>query len=140
MAETHSLQDLRTPAAKVFIQRDYSRGTVCQFQTKFPPELETRVERQLLEETVRRLNLLFGEAELIGGRSFLEGFLACLSAYTAFLCMDTHYEKVLVKISKYIQEQNDKVYGPRGILLTDPIERGLRVIEVTVFEDRSLSR
>ena len=28
---------------KVFIQRDYSSGTRCQFQTKFPAELENRV-------------------------------------------------------------------------------------------------
>lgn len=28
---------------KVFVQRDYSSGTRCQFQTKFPAELENRV-------------------------------------------------------------------------------------------------
>lgn len=28
---------------KVFIQRDYSDGTVVKFQTRFPPELEGRV-------------------------------------------------------------------------------------------------
>nr|ACO13399.1 C10orf132 [Esox lucius] len=46
MAENHSLQDIRQQAAisaKVFIQRDYTNGTVCQFQTKFPSELENRV-------------------------------------------------------------------------------------------------
>lgn len=45
-SQTHSLQDMRQQAAiaaKVFIQRDYTNGTVCQFQTKFPSELETRV-------------------------------------------------------------------------------------------------
>lgn len=30
-------------SGKVFIQRDYSSGTRCQFQTKFPAELENRV-------------------------------------------------------------------------------------------------
>lgn len=30
-------------SGKVFVQRDYSSGTRCQFQTKFPAELETRV-------------------------------------------------------------------------------------------------
>lgn len=30
-------------ATKVFIQRDYSEGTVCRFQTKFPSELGSRV-------------------------------------------------------------------------------------------------
>lgn len=143
MAETHSLQDMRQQApiaSKVFIQRDYTQGTMCQFQTKLPSELEARIDKQQFEETVRTLNNLYAEAEKLGSQSFIEGCLACLTAYTVFLCMETHYEKVLKKIAKFIQEQNDKIYAPRGLLLTDPIERGLRVIEVTIFEDRGLTR
>ncbi|XP_008333889.1 golgin subfamily A member 7 [Cynoglossus semilaevis] len=143
MAETHSLQDMRQQAAiaaKVFIQRDYTNGTMCQFQTKFPSELDSRIDKQHFEETVRMLNNLYAEAEKLGGQSYIEGCLACLTAYTVFMCMETHYEKVLRKIAKYIQEQNDKIYAPRGLLLTNPIERGLRVIEVTIFEDRGLTR
>uniref|UniRef100_A0A3B3SYP7 Golgin subfamily A member 7 n=1 Tax=Paramormyrops kingsleyae TaxID=1676925 RepID=A0A3B3SYP7_9TELE len=130
MAETHSLQDLRQQApvaAKVFVQRDYTSGTICQFQTKFPAALETRIDKQQFEDTIRKLNSLYAEAEKLGGRSYLEGCLACLTAYTIFLCMETHYEKVLKKIANYIQDQNDKIYAPRGLLLIDPIERGLRV-------------
>lgn len=36
--------------------------------------------------------------------------------------------QVLKKISGYIREQNEKIYAPRGLLLTDPIERGMRVV------------
>uniref|UniRef100_A0A8Q3WLM5 Golgin subfamily A member 7 n=1 Tax=Homo sapiens TaxID=9606 RepID=A0A8Q3WLM5_HUMAN len=142
-------------SGKVFIQRDYSSGTRCQFQTKFPAELENRIDRQQFEETVRTLNNLYAEAEKLGGQSYLEGCLACLTAYTIFLCMETHYEKVMLhlfsqkslkimkkvlkKVSKYIQEQNEKIYAPQGLLLTDPIERGLRVIEITIYEDRGMS-
>ncbi|PWA18477.1 hypothetical protein CCH79_00009931 [Gambusia affinis] len=129
--QTHSLQDMRQQvavAAKIFIQRDYSNGTMCQFQTKFPSELETKIDKQQFEETIRTLNNLYAEAEKLGSQSFIEGCLACLTAYTVFLCMETHYEKVLKRIAKYIQEQNDKIYAPRGLLLTDPIERGLRVV------------
>lgn len=98
------------------------------------------IDKQQFEETIRTLNNLYAEAEKLGSQSFIEGCLACLTAYTVFLCMETHYEKVLKKIAKYIQEQNDKIYAPRGLLLTDPIERGLRVIEITIYEDRSFSR
>ncbi|XP_044861750.1 golgin subfamily A member 7 isoform X2 [Mauremys mutica] len=126
-------------SGKVFVQRDYSSGTRCQFQTKFPLELENRIDRQQFEETVQTLNNLYAEAEKLGGQSYLEGCLACLTAYTIFLCMETHYEKVLKKIAKFIQEQNEKIYAPQGLLLTDPIERGLRVIEITIYEDRGLS-
>ncbi|XP_061259017.1 golgin subfamily A member 7B isoform X1 [Bos javanicus] len=140
--EVHNLQELRRSASlatKVFIQRDYSDGTICQFQTKFPPELDSRIERQLFEETVKTLNSFYAEAEKIGGSSYLEGCLACATAYFIFLCMETHYEKVLKKISRYIQEQNEKVFAPRGLLLTDPVERGMRVIEISIYEDRCSS-
>uniref|UniRef100_A0A452HLM7 Golgin subfamily A member 7/ERF4 domain-containing protein n=1 Tax=Gopherus agassizii TaxID=38772 RepID=A0A452HLM7_9SAUR len=129
--QAHDLQELRRSASlatKVFVQRDYSDGTLCQFQTKFPLELDSRLERQLFEETVKTLNGFYAEAEKIGGSSYLEGCLACATAYFIFLCMETHYEKVLKKISKYIQEQNEQVYAPRGLLLTDPVERGMRVV------------
>lgn len=38
------------------------------------------------------------------------------------------YIQVLKKIARYIRDQNEKIYAPRGLLLTDPIERGLRVV------------
>ncbi|XP_039630420.1 golgin subfamily A member 7B isoform X2 [Polypterus senegalus] len=134
----HNLQELRRSASlatKVFIQRDYSDGTVCQFQTKFPAELDSRIERQLFEDTVKTLNGFYAEAEKIGGQSYLEGCLACTTAYIIFLCMETRYEKVLKKISRYIQEQNEKIYAPRGLLITDPIERGMRVVSFSKLAD-----
>ncbi|KAK5908480.1 hypothetical protein CgunFtcFv8_016537 [Champsocephalus gunnari] len=137
--EFHNLQELRHNASlvtKVFVQRDYTEGTVCRFQAKFPSELDHRIERTLLEETVKTLNSYYVEAEKIGGQSYLEGCLACATAYIVFLCMETRYEKVLKKISGYIHEQNEKIYAPRGLLLTDPVERGMRVLEISVFEDR----
>ncbi|KAK5602420.1 hypothetical protein CRENBAI_012511 [Crenichthys baileyi] len=141
-ASFHNLQELRHSASlanKVFIQRDYSEGTTCRFQTKFPSELESRIERTLFEDTVKTLNNFYAEAEKIGGQSYLEGCLACVTAYLIFLCMETRYEKVLKKIGKYIQEQNEKIYAPRGLLITDPIERGMRVIEISIYEDRGSS-
>ncbi|KAH0623105.1 hypothetical protein JD844_031067 [Phrynosoma platyrhinos] len=98
------------------------------------------LDRQQFEETVRTLNNLYAEAEKLGSQSYLEGCLACLTAYTVFLCMETHYEKVLKKIAKYIQEQNEKIYAPQGLLLTDPIERGLRVATSVWHSPLDMSR
>lgn len=44
---------------------------------------------------MKTLNSFYAEAEKIGGSSYLEGCLACATAYFIFLCMETHYEKVL---------------------------------------------
>lgn len=48
--------------------------------------------------------------------------------------------QVLKKISRYIQEQNEKVFAPRGLLLTDPVERGMRVVSflAVLFEGNQL--
>uniref|UniRef100_A0A673IH34 Golgin A7 family, member Bb n=1 Tax=Sinocyclocheilus rhinocerous TaxID=307959 RepID=A0A673IH34_9TELE len=134
----HNLQELRHSASlatKVFIQRDYRDGTICKFQTKFPAELDSRIERSLFEETLKTLNCYYAEAEKIGGQSYLEGCLACATAYIIFLCMETRYEMILKKISMYIQEQNEKIYTPRGLLLTDPVERGMRVVSFAKSQD-----
>lgn len=58
--------------------------------------LSLQIERQLFEETVKTLNGFYAEAEKIGGSSYLEGCLACATAYFIFLCMETHYEKVRI--------------------------------------------
>uniref|UniRef100_A0A7N5K9Q1 Golgin subfamily A member 7 n=1 Tax=Ailuropoda melanoleuca TaxID=9646 RepID=A0A7N5K9Q1_AILME len=105
-------------------QQFYVRSPFANCQTKFPAELENRTDRQQFEETVQILNNRYAEAEKLGGQSYLESSLACLTAYTIFVHIETH-EKVLKKVSKCIQEQNEKIYAPQGLLLTDPIERGL---------------
>lgn len=43
----------------------------------------------------------------------------------------------LRKVAKFVLEQNEKVFAPRGLLLTDPTERGLRVVS---FLNRLVSR
>lgn len=107
------------PTQKVFIQRDYSEGTLVKFQTKFPSELEgkvkrsaslvflflklfltniafacLKVEREKLEYTLNTLNEVYAEAEKMSCSSYCEGCFACLTAYLLFCCTDTHYEKV----------------------------------------------
>lgn len=59
-----------------------------------------QIERTLFEDTVKTLNNYYAEAEKIGGQSYLEGCLACATAYLIFLCMETRYEKVRLVISQ----------------------------------------
>jgi len=139
------------PTHKVFIQRDYSEGTQVRFQTKFPSELEgkvrmrpwcvtvatywwiiwLKVERDKLEYTINTLNEVYSEGEKMNCSSCCEGCFACLTAYLLYCCTDTHYEKCLKKVAKFIVEQNERVYVPRGLLIIDPVERGLRVVSFT---------
>ncbi|CRK92096.1 CLUMA_CG005673, isoform A [Clunio marinus] len=123
---------------KVFIQRDYTEGTSVQFQTRFPTELESRIDRVSFERTIKKVNEYFIEAEKGNCSTFCEGFCACFSAYLIYLFTETHYEKCLRKVSAYIAMQNELVYNPAGLNITDPVLRGLRVIEISI--DRPLNR
>lgn len=117
---------------KVFVQRDYSRGTACRFQTKFPPELEGKLERSQFEQTVNHINGIFDEAERVGARTYLEGCLGCITAYLIFMCIQTQYNKCLKRLAEYVNEQNQCVFVPRGLMIVNPMERGLRVIEIVI--------
>ena len=137
----------------MFIPRDYSVGCGVQFQTKLPPELEGKIDRDKFEFTVTSLNNLYTEAESANCSTYTEGgqqgrlkelgtlnlsssgCMACLTAYVIFFCSETHYEKCLRKVSRFIHEQNESVWTKRGLLLTDPVERGLRVIEITLLTE-----
>lgn len=83
--------------------------------------------------------------------------MACITAYLVYLCTETHYEKVeknadmyavqsnltyfcliysqcIRKVSKYINQQNERIYNPKGLQITDPTYRGLRVIEISILD------
>jgi len=120
---------------KVFVQRDFSDGTGVRFSSRFPAELEGKIDRQLYDYTINTLNSLYQEAEKGSCSTYCEGCMACLTAYIIYFCAETHYEKCLKKVSRFIHEQNEQVWTKRGLLLTDPVERGLRVIEISLLTE-----
>lgn len=120
---------------KVYVQRDYSFGMKISFQTRMPEELDGRLEQEHFKATIDELNRLYAEAEDSTARLLCEGCFACLTAYLVYLCMDTQYTKVVKKVAKFLDEENKSVYAPRGLLMKDPVESGLRSIEIVIYED-----
>lgn len=118
---------------KVYLQRDYSEGTSVQFQKKFPLELQGKISRETFDKTVGKINLLFSEAEKTDAASLFRGCCACITGYLMYLCVETHYEKCMKKLAYFIQEQNEAIYKPKGLMLVSPMERGLRVIEICIY-------
>ena len=115
---------------KLFLARDYTGGTACRFNTELPPELRSKVPESQFKTTVSHINEIFEEAERLSCRSYLEGCIGCLTAYTIFLCFRTHYEKCVDRVALYIVQQNKDVYEPLGVKICDPMQRGLRCIEI----------
>lgn len=121
---------------KVFIQRDYSQGTAVRFQTNFPPELEGYVEPETFHYLINNINQMYSQGEAMSGRAFCESCCACLSAYFLYMCVEPYYDKCARKVGDFIEEQNDLRWKRKGLHVTDPLERGLRVIEITIFLDK----
>lgn len=118
---------------KVFVQRDYSRGTNCRFMTEMPVELNGKIDEQMFLHTVQGINEILDDAERIGVSSYFENCLGCLTGYLSLLCLETQYDKSLRRLNEYVNEQNTSVFVPRGLMLTNPVERGLRVIEICIL-------
>ncbi|KAL9891680.1 golgin subfamily A member 7 [Glossina fuscipes fuscipes] len=131
---TGTPSNLQTGFNKVFIQRDYSEGTAVKFHTRLPSELEGLIERHAFESTITRLNEFFAEAEKGSCSTYCEGCIGCITAYLVYMCSETHYEKTLRKISKFIASQNERIYNPKGLQMIDPTYRGLRVIEISILD------
>ncbi|KAK3727041.1 hypothetical protein QZH41_012566 [Actinostola sp. cb2023] len=87
-----------------------------------------QIDKELFEQTVNQINSILDDAEKVGTRSYIEGCLGCLSAYLIYSCMQTQYDKMLKRLSDYVTEQNQNVFVPRGLMITHPMERGLRVV------------
>jgi hypothetical protein len=114
--------------AKVFIQRDYSDGVGVKFDTKLPAELQGKLDPNEFEGIIGRINQIYADAERLSARTFMENCLACMTAYLLLICMPTQYEKHVKKASEYITNENDRLFIPRGLLMVDPMERGLRCV------------
>lgn len=121
--------------AKVFIQRDYSDGVGVKFETKLPNELQGKIDSNEFEQVVEHINSIYADAESLSPRTYMENCFACLTAYLILLCMKTNYEKNVRKASEYIIAQNDRLFIPKGLLMIDPMERGLRVIEICIINE-----
>lgn len=123
------------PPRKFFLQRDYTNGTAVRFSDEFPTELRGRVSESDFKATMDHINEIFDEAEALSCRTYAEGCLACVTGYLIHCCCKTHYEKCVEKVARYIDEQNRNVFEPKGIVLGDPMDRGLRCIEVNIYPE-----
>ena len=69
----------------------------------------------------------------------LETVISCGTCYVNRFFVPTRYEKQLVKIRQYIGDRNKSVLIPSGICITDPMERGLRVVSPLPRTDQNIN-
>ncbi|MFH4981176.1 hypothetical protein AB6A40_007885 [Gnathostoma spinigerum] len=124
--------------SKIFVQRDYSKGLGVRFETKLPQAMQGKIKEEQWLYTISELNSHYDKAEQVCCATVLETCVGCLSCYISRIFTKTQYEKELIEISRFLAEQNKMVYIPAGFYLTDPMERGLRVLEVSIITSSSV--
>uniref|UniRef100_A0A0N5AGL9 Ras modification protein ERF4 n=1 Tax=Syphacia muris TaxID=451379 RepID=A0A0N5AGL9_9BILA len=118
---------------KIFVQRDYSKGLGVQFEVRYPAGLEGKISEETWRNTIETLNEHYNKAEKVCCSTVMETLIGCFSCYISRIFSKTQYEKQLVEIKRFIDEQNETIYIPAGLHLTDPIERGMRVFEISIL-------
>lgn len=93
-----------------------------------------QLDKQQFEETILALNNLYAEAEKLGGKSYLEGCLACLTAYTIFLCMETHYEKVKLVLGQVFTSIESTI--AHSVLPENPLNTSDHNIIIMYYKDK----
>uniref|UniRef100_A0A1I7XZ20 Ras modification protein ERF4 n=2 Tax=Steinernema glaseri TaxID=37863 RepID=A0A1I7XZ20_9BILA len=119
---------------KIFIERDYSQGLSVRFQTTFPTRLTGMISPDAWDNVITTLNSLFVEAERVCSSSVVETLLGCFTCYISRAFSKTIYERNLERIMTYIDEQNRDLFMPAGLFLSDPMERGLRMLEISILQ------
>ncbi|CAG8458762.1 2428_t:CDS:2 [Gigaspora rosea] len=62
LTSTINTSKIITPKRIIRIERDYSRGELCQFRTTFPTEIDGRITPIQFRQTINRLNELLAKA------------------------------------------------------------------------------
>eukprot|EP01137_Pigoraptor_chileana_P034390 Opistho-2@26862 len=117
---------------KILIQRDYSHGMAVRYEEtpQVQPLTGTPLSSASVQRTVQGLNEIFYAAEHIGCCGYFEGCLACLSGFALYWCIRSPYEKSIQQMREFVHDENERVYHPSGFHIKDPMENGLRMIEI----------
>ncbi|KHJ85701.1 hypothetical protein OESDEN_14566 [Oesophagostomum dentatum] len=132
----HEMKALRLESCrKIFIPRDYAHGLNVHFETQFPLLFRGKISEQTWENTVDTINSIFAEAEKVCFATIAETILGCITCYCSRLVADTIYQKKMMKLSEFLDRENQETYNPAGFHILSPMERGLRTIEIWVLSD-----
>nr|ODN91272.1 hypothetical protein L203_01477 [Cryptococcus depauperatus CBS 7841] len=109
------------PKEMVRIERDWSEGEICQFETIFPMELEGRVEPAQLTTFLNNINEKLREAYAVGP-TVADNLIAVATLWSSLLWRESHFEKA--------NQANHDVFNPVGLNVLSPREVALQFLEV----------
>uniref|UniRef100_A0AC35TX25 Erf4 domain-containing protein n=1 Tax=Rhabditophanes sp. KR3021 TaxID=114890 RepID=A0AC35TX25_9BILA len=131
LVSKRSLGDCR----RVFIQRDYTKGLNVRFTTELPGLVGERCEKEVWVDFINTINEKFETAAKVNIASALETCFNCLTCYLFSLCVKSSYNKAIDGIIDFIEVKNKSIFQDRNLFITNPMKKGLRVIEVVILNE-----
>lgn len=127
-----STSGITTPKRIIRIDRDYTSGELCQFQTAFPVEIDGRITPRRFQQTINTLNDLLAKAHN-PKYNFFDNCLACLTIYTSTLCLRPHFDRMIEEICKFLDNENISSYNPQGLNFRDPRRTSFLFLELELY-------
>lgn len=125
----------RRPPKRVLVDRDYRQPYSIRFSVAFPTVLRGRVSEENFEYTVSQINCMFEEAESYTCKTCSQTLLGYFTVGFIYNCWDSKYERCIKQVSKFVEEQNMRVYAPLGLFIKDPALKAFRNIELEITDD-----
>ncbi|KAI1731939.1 golgin subfamily A member 7/ERF4 family domain-containing protein [Ditylenchus destructor] len=120
---------------KFYVQRDFSHGLSVAFSTDYPEELNNKIQRDAWIDFIKELNKIYAEAEIVSASTVAESMLLFFTCYLSRLCTKSIWDAKLEEVCSLLNEMNESHFIKEGVFVRDPIEKGLRVIEVVLLNE-----
>ncbi|WVR08295.1 hypothetical protein IAU60_005344 [Kwoniella sp. DSM 27419] len=117
------------PKEIVRIERDWSGGEVCQFETTFPLELDGRIQPAQFAQFIHELNAILVCAYSVRGAVW-DNLLAVASLWTSLLWRQSCFERELRRAERHIDESNQQLFNAHGLNVLSPRDVALQFLEI----------
>eukprot|EP00039_Didymoeca_costata_P023554 m.7478 g.7478 ORF g.7478 m.7478 type:complete len:185 (-) comp3720_c0_seq2:101-655(-) len=118
--------------SRAFVTRTYERPYV-QFSTDLPALLAGKIVPHDFKSVIARINTYFEAAESFTSEVGWTNLSWCLCGYFCALFYRSKYEMCMAQMSDFVEERNKKLFQPAGMKLINPLQRGLRIIEIEIL-------
>nr|XP_031859061.1 uncharacterized protein CI109_005567 [Kwoniella shandongensis]KAA5526133.1 hypothetical protein CI109_005567 [Kwoniella shandongensis] len=120
------------PKEIVRVDRDWSGGEVCQFETFFPMELEGRISPKQFTSFINELNKPLISAYSIKG-AIWDNTIAIATLWTSLIWRTSCFERELRRAEEIIDRANKEVFNQQGLNVLSPRDVALQFLEIEYY-------
>ncbi|CEI98457.1 hypothetical protein RMCBS344292_12565 [Rhizopus microsporus] len=125
----------RVPIKSIRIERDYSLGDgITRFYTNYPEDLQGLITPEQFKHTIEEVNRMMDYADRLSWKVILENIMETLTIYLWPVLFSTHYQRAIDRLHAFIDSENQNVYHPHNLSISDPVKSAFLFIEINFYE------